>query len=410
MPRTISTVAIAVMAFALPGHAVPRGGLLLTGFCPSPGAGLPLRSAVSPGAKAAKASKKGGQKKKSKGFTSGGKGLGGGKGGVGGEDVKQVLKQAITLRRKALRTNPYDPQGWLELGALLMKQGEYAEAERAFSAGVELCPGKEVLDAALMTLRGHSRLYYHGERSRPVEFQPSDHVFESFDVPEAEPGWVPDNDRHDAQFDRSRGRGLVHVCKTPVIPKEECAWAIQAAEEHALSTGGWTTARHASAPTTDMAIKDVPVLLDWFNEKLETVLFPMLASKFPEFIPSPDCIRVHDAFIVKYDASGQASLATHQDESSFSFTIALNDSDEYEGGGTYFENIRPTEASESQPFAPMALNADAGGIVCFGGKIRHGGQAISSGRRYIIPLFVYLDANKSGNQAGYSLDGFDTAM
>ena len=34
---------------------------------------------------------------------------------------------------------------------------------------------------------------------------------------------------------------------------------------------------------------------------------------------------------------------------------------------------------------------------------RHGGSTVTRGRRYIIPLFIYLDANRSGRQPGYIL-------
>ena len=53
----------------------------------------------------------------------------------------------------------------------------------------------------------------------------------------------------------------------------------------------------------------------------------------------------------------------------------------------------------------MVLNADAGGCVAFAGKARHGGFPISAGTRYIIPLFCYLDENKSGKAPGYALEG-----
>ena len=38
------------------------------------------------------------------------------------------------------------------------------------------------------------------------------------------------------------------------------------------------------------------------------------------------------------------------------------------------------------------------------GKLRHAGAPVTAGRRYIIPLFCYLDANKSGKRPGYMLD------
>ena len=350
------------------------------------------------------AKKKGGgavKKKKNAGGAAR-KGFGGGKQGKQAKSsVSSDIQNAVTMQRKSLRANPYDPQGWLQLGAWLMKLGEYAEAERAFALGAENCPGKEMLDAALLTLQGHAKVYYHGKREKePLKPAPSS-AWDVYDYVAPEAGWVADPDRHDAQLDRSTGLSLVHASRVPIIDPAECAWAIETAEAHAAANGGWMCDRHASAPTTDMAVKDIPPLLEWFNEKLETTLFPMLAGRFPDFIKDPDDIRVHDAFIVRYDASGQRSLAVHQDESTFSFTIALNDRSEYEGGGTFFEGIRSSGSDED--YLPLALNADAGGVVCFGGKRRHGGEAITSGTRYIIPLFVYLDANKSGNPQGYAV-------
>ena len=79
----------------------------------------------------------------------------------------------------------------------------------------------------------------------------------------------------------------------------------------------------------------------------------------------------------------------------------MHTQNEYTGGGTCFEAVRPADQPELS-FEPAALNAEAGGVVAFGGKLRHGGQRITSGKRYIIPLFVYLDDNASGEKPGYS--------
>ena len=51
---------------------------------------------------------------------------------------------------------------------------------------------------------------------------------------------------------------------------------------------------------------------------------------------------MHDAFIVKYrcDSVGsQRYLPIHIDQSTHSFTIALNSMEEYDGGGTYFVDL-----------------------------------------------------------------------
>ena len=170
--------------------------------------------------------------------------------------------------------------------------------------------------------------------------------------------------------------------------------------------GGWLSARHAQAATTDLAVKDVPELLAWFNVRLEDTLFPMLQRRFPDKIARASQIRVHDAFIVKYDADAQRALATHVDESAFSFTIALNDRSDYEGGGTRFESSRKRDDDDDDrpEWAPRVLNADAGGVVCFPGRVRHGGHAITKGTRYIIPLFCFLDENKSKKTPGYLTD------
>ncbi len=42
-------------------------------------------------------------------------------------------------------------------------------------------------------------------------------------------------------------------------------------------------------------------------------------------------------------------------------------------------------------------------MCSFPGRLLHGGNHVSRGYRYIIPLFIYLDFNKSGRDRGYLL-------
>ena len=132
--------------------------------------------------------------------------------------------------------------------------------------------------------------------------------------------------------------------------------AIAIAEAHASHGGGWTTARHYTVATTDVPMTSLPALLPHFNEALRTQLFPALASRYPDAAPDPAGLRVLDAFVVRYDAREQASLPTHQDENTFSFTIALNDRSEYEGGGTAFERLRPVGSPPGTDFERTVLN------------------------------------------------------
>ena len=348
--------------------------------------------------------------KSSKKSTASGGGFGGGRGGGFGSTAARLptlgdsaLDAAVAVRCEAIQKSKLsDGKAWLELGSLLVKAKEYAEAERIFRAGAAHAPENEMLAAAALTLGGDSAAYCRsawGASANPLATD--DANFEAYEAPREEIAAVDQADRA-VDFDvmeRAR-RGAVHRSKSPLLDPADCAWVIEQVEAQAAITG-WTQDRHVQAPTTDIPVSQVPAIREWFDKQLETNLFPMLAARFPTEVASASQLRVMDAFVVRYDAREQASLPTHQDENTLSFTIALNDRSEYEGGGTLFPKLR--QVASSDPFAETVLNADAGGVVAFPGKLRHGGNVVTKGRRYIIPLFIYVDANKSGRDAGYVL-------
>ena len=78
---------------------------------------------------------------------------------------------------------------------------------------------------------------------------------------------------------------------------------------------------------------------------------------------------------------------------------------EGEGGRDGGEGVEARAAD----FGATVLNADAGGVVAFPGKLRHGGSVVTAGRRYIIPLFIYAAQNRNarsraeGREPGYVL-------
>mmetsp|Transcript_852 Transcript_852/g.1947 ORF Transcript_852/g.1947 Transcript_852/m.1947 type:complete len:746 (-) Transcript_852:88-2325(-) len=160
----------------------------------------------------------------------------------------------------------------------------------------------------------------------------------------------------------------------PVMDRETCKRIIDEAEKYAQEMGGWSSTRHYAVPTTDIEVSELPFVKEAFANALRERIYPALATQFNV---DPNKIRPVDAFLVKYDASKQNHLPVHSDESQFSFTLALNDPSEYIGGGTWF------------PGLGESLNAHAGGMVSFPGPVAHGGNAITSGKRYIIAAFLY---------------------
>jgi hypothetical protein len=93
----------------------------------------------------------------------------------------------------------------------------------------------------------------------------------------------------------------------------------------------------------------------------------------------PGALRVHDAFLVRYDAAGgQAALPRHIDQAQLSLTIALDDT--FAGGGT---RLRDAGAVVVPP---------QGHALLFASGLMHAGERITAGRRYIIAAFLWVDA------------------
>ena len=165
-------------------------------------------------------------------------------------------KQAVQAKGAMLVAKPGDPQLWLEMGALLVKGREYAEAERVFRLGAITHPDFEYLSAAALTMGGDSEAYWHGQA---VPLKPGPRVdaaaFDSFDAPTEVLDTWDQADRAVEWAARAKGAGVVHRSSAPLLSVEDCAWAIEATEAHAAANGGWTTGRHVEAPTTDVPVR-----------------------------------------------------------------------------------------------------------------------------------------------------------
>jgi hypothetical protein len=133
-------------------------------------------------------------------------------------------------------------------------------------------------------------------------------------------------------------------------------------------------------------------------------------------------LRVHDAFIVRYDAEHDMSLSLpeHSDTSVISFTVALNQRGrDFQGGGTWFETIEfkenenntdgsedtnMTQQQQQQGGGSSVVDADEGHAVAFAGPLRHAGYPITSGCRMILVLFLYVQ----DFPYGHLLDAYKT--
>ena len=251
-----------------------------------------------------------------------------------------------------------------ELGGCHLNLGAYAEAYDAWRAG-------------------HARHPDHREMGRYVAKLEVYGAGEEEEEGAGRAEWLRDgggDDDADASLEvRPTSAQDVVMTRKPVLAEADCRTIVELAEAHARGRGGWATARHASVPTTDIPVCEVPEVLRLFNAAWAARLLPLLRARYL----APDGgerVWVHDAFVTKYAAeSGQDSLPAHTDQSSYSFTIALNrPGADFEGGGTWFEELDAT------------LSPACGCCTMFPGELSHAGQRVTRGERYIIAVFVLV--------------------
>lgn len=174
-----------------------------------------------------------------------------------------------------------------------------------------------------------------------------------------------------------------------IFTSKECKYIIDESEKYALNNisdkypSGWITDRHQIKPTTDLDIFNIPNIASMIVNTIYKKVYPEFENKFNSFhhmfnIYNND-LRISDIFIVKYEEGKQNSLDIHRDQSSVSFNILLNNTNEFTDGGTeFYINNKPYKYRNKQ----------GSGILSFG-KVEHKGIPITSGIRYILVGFIY---------------------
>ena len=166
-----------------------------------------------------------------------------------------------------------------------------------------------------------------------------------------------------------------------LVDKSFCQWLCHESETKSnLLYGGWKSDRQRLYPTYDISIDDldeccVRLILLTFQNNIGNVLYNRFNIDKNHYK-----LDIVDCFIVKYNAETQTSLEEHSDDSDLTVIIGLSDKNDFNGGGTEFQN-------------GLRLNYDQGDAIIFGSKYNHKGVNITDGTRMIITFFINVILN-----------------
>lgn len=200
-------------------------------------------------------------------------------------------------------------------------------------------------------------------------------------------------------FHDELGRAPVFVTSraTPLFSPEECGRVVREAEEYYAGVAAdgtrraWPTLPSGQYYIQGFWIKDgPPAIKAWFVRMVRTRLFAVLDRQFPDFCEGVEKLVVDNAYMFKYSAAPGLRTEIHTDAGCLSFTFALNSNAEYEGGGTFVEGLTRAGADDGAGSArdgDNILEMDVGQCTVRPGGIRHGGNPLESGVRYIVGGF-----------------------
>lgn len=293
--------------------------------------------------------------------------------------LRDVRARASRARRTSharttLLATPHSPHGRTRVACSacrsLFLAGELADAHRASLEGHRHAPSDERLGGVFDTALAAAEAATPPAPASPPGLAQPGGASDSFEAVRAARGGFC---REALTRDLAGGEAVfgaqpaVHRSRAPLLSRESCVAAIDAAEAYAVQHGGWTTSRHFEVPTTDLPMRTLTALRPWFDDALARVLLPAAAAAYPAAAPDATKLRVLDAFLVRYTANAQAGLPVHCDQALLSYTIALNEPSEYEGGGTWFKALGAT------------LDATgAGHAVLFPGRLEHAGRTLAA--------------------------------
>lgn len=162
---------------------------------------------------------------------------------------------------------------------------------------------------------------------------------------------------------------------TTVYTPDICRFIINECEKYSLNNGGWTTKRHNNYPTTDLPVEKIPSIFGLILETMKTISKKVHKSYG---LHENMIVNINDLFVVKYKEDAQNYLEMHKDGSFLSFNILLSDKNDFEGGGTYFDD-------------GLTSHLEQGDILIHSSRIKHSGLPIVKGIRYLLVGFLNIN-------------------
>jgi hypothetical protein len=170
-------------------------------------------------------------------------------------------------------------------------------------------------------------------------------------------------------------RFLQRFCYNKIYTPDICNFIINECEKYAVNNGGWTLKRHDNYPTTDLPVDKIQSIFGLVLETMNTVCNKVKKSYG---LNESITIDVKDLFVVKYKDNAQNYLELHSDGSFLSFNILLSDKNDFEGGGTYFDD-------------GLTAHLEQGDILIHSSRIKHAGLPITKGTRYLLVGFLNIN-------------------
>ena len=194
---------------------------------------------------------------------------------------------------------------------------------------------------------------------------------------------------------------LHHIHITNILTPEEAHICDTISQTHAGQTGRWDTpdgVRHTSYPTCDFPVDECPPM----ELYLESIQFNqrMFGNLSQLYGIEQDDLEYLDLFVAHYQAKnnstsssggggGMDRLELHRDGSLLSFSLLLNDPNDFQGGGTFFDALRDSPNTTAILHNGGAIRPLQAGDICFHcGKLLHGADVVTSGFRTVLVGFV----------------------